>query len=52
MYWNHSVRTNDKGEGKLTFSTNDLPGKFRITIQGFTTKNVVYGEQLLNVKKD
>lgn len=51
LYWNHSLLTNDKGEGQATFYTGDIPGKFRIIIQGITNKNVVYGEQSFEVKK-
>jgi hypothetical protein len=50
LYWNYSVLTNANGEAELTFYTGDIPGKFRIVVQGVTTGNVVYGEQFFEVK--
>jgi len=50
IYWNYSVLTNANGETELTFYTGDIPGKFRVVVQGVTTGNVVYGEYFFEVK--
>jgi hypothetical protein len=51
LYWNYSVLNNENGEAELTFYTSDIPGKFRVVIQGITGANVVYGEHFFEVKK-
>ncbi len=51
IYWNHSLLTDDKGEAEVTFFTSDIPGKFRIVVQGLTQDNVVYGEKMFEVRK-
>jgi hypothetical protein len=51
LYWNYAVLTNKNAESELSFYTSDIPGKFRIVIQGITTDNVVYGEYFFEVKE-
>ncbi|HEX8335063.1 MAG TPA: hypothetical protein VF622_20730 [Segetibacter sp.] len=51
LYWNYSILNDEKGEAEVTFYTSDIPGKFRVVIQGITGTNVVYGEHFFEVKK-
>ncbi|MCX2575134.1 hypothetical protein [Pedobacter sandarakinus] len=49
IYWNYQLEVSEKGENKLTFTTGDLPGKYKIIVQGISSKGVVYGEKEFEV---
>lgn len=49
LYWNYAVTTDKNGEAELSFYTGDIPGKFRIVVQGVAIGNVVYGEYYFDV---
>jgi hypothetical protein len=49
LYWNYALATDKNGEAALSFYTGDIPGKFRIVVQGVATNNVVYGEYYFDV---
>jgi hypothetical protein len=51
IYWDYSRLTMAGKEAEVTFYTSDIPGKFRVVIQGITSNNVVYGEHLFEVRK-
>ncbi|TDH29255.1 hypothetical protein EXU57_04095 [Segetibacter sp. 3557_3] len=51
LYWKHAQLTNENGEAEISFYTGDIPGKFRVVIQGLTTDDVLYGEQVFTVKE-
>jgi hypothetical protein len=51
LYWNYAVTTDKNGDAEISFYTGDIPGKFRIVVQGVTTDNVVYGEYYFDVKE-
>lgn len=36
LYWNPEVITNTDGKQKLEFYTSDLPGKYKIVVEGIT----------------
>lgn len=38
-------------ETELSFYTSDIPGKFRIVVQGVTDKDVVYAEAYYEAEK-
>jgi len=50
LYWNYSALTNASGELELSFYTSDIPGKFRIVVQGITKEHVLYGEYFFEVR--
>lgn len=37
LYWASQIPLTDKGEGKLSFFTSDIPGKYIVVIQGLTS---------------
>lgn len=43
LYWNPQMATNDKGEAEIRFYTNDVVGKFTITVQGISMQGVFSG---------
>jgi hypothetical protein len=51
IYWKYNVPVNSSGETNLWFFTNDITGRFRIIAQGVTQEDVLYSEQIFNVKK-
>jgi hypothetical protein len=52
LYWNYCALTNANGELELSFYTSDIPGKFRIVVQGIAKELVLYGEQFFEVRGD
>ncbi|UKT65795.1 hypothetical protein [Pedobacter mucosus] len=50
-YWNYQYIINKNVQNSLTFTSGDLTGEFKIVIQGITEKGVVYGEKLVNIKR-
>jgi uncharacterized protein YfaS (alpha-2-macroglobulin family) len=50
VYWNYTVVTDKKGEAIITFSTNDLNGRFTCVLQGYTTQGAVSGKTTFTVK--
>jgi hypothetical protein len=52
LYWNYAIITSNNGEAEFSFYTGDIPGKFRIVVQGVSTDNVVYGETYFDVKAE
>ncbi len=52
LFWDYSVSVNSDKPIELSFYTSDISGKFRVIVQGVTTKGVVHGEYVFNVKKD
>jgi hypothetical protein len=49
VFWNYSVEVTNGKLPELSFNLSDIPGKFRVIIQGVTTKGVVHAEQVFNV---
>jgi hypothetical protein len=52
LYWNYSVAIGSDKPQELSFYTSDIPGKFKVIVQGVTTEGVVLGEYIFNVLKD
>jgi len=50
VYWNYQFNIDKKGENPLVFTTGDLTGDFKITIQGISDKGPVYGEKMISIK--
>ncbi|MGF1922631.1 MAG: hypothetical protein ACQUHE_00515 [Bacteroidia bacterium] len=50
IYWNYGEMLNSKKETELSFYSSDISGKFKIVVQGVTTKDVVYVEHFFDVK--
>ncbi len=40
IYWNPSIKTNDKGEAKVSFYGSDISGKYKISIMGVSYKGL------------
>jgi hypothetical protein len=51
VFWNYSVELINGKLPELSFNTSDIPGKFRVIIQGVTTNGVVHGERVFEVIK-
>jgi hypothetical protein len=49
VYWNPEVITDKTGKAKVQFYNNDVPGNYRITIEGVTAKGIL-GRQVFNYK--
>lgn len=49
IYWSNGILLNKK-EREITFYTSDIIGKFKVIVQGVSTKNVVYGDYTFEVK--
>lgn len=49
LYWNPEVVTDEKGMAVLSFYTSDLPGAFRITVEGMNRDNVGQGAKVIAV---
>lgn len=53
IFWDYSVPVNTEKPTEFSFYTSDIPGKFKVIVQGVTTNGVVHGEYMFNVvKKD
>ncbi len=50
LYWNPTVLITGRETAVLSFYTGDLPGRFKIVVQGRTDNDVVYGEYFFTVK--
>ncbi|OMP75086.1 hypothetical protein [[Flexibacter] sp. ATCC 35208] len=42
LYWNHLMHNNIDGKASFNFYTNDLPGIYKLVIQGITEKGPFY----------
>ncbi|GAA4336502.1 hypothetical protein GCM10023149_45360 [Mucilaginibacter gynuensis] len=51
IYWNHGVAINSEEETAISFYASDVTGPFRVIVQGFSDKDLVYGEHSFSVKK-
>lgn len=51
IYWNYLIFINNKNTKVVDFNTGDLTGKFKIVVQGITTKGAIYGEKEITVNK-
>jgi hypothetical protein len=40
IYWNHSVDLHSSEVTSYSFPTTDLPGRYRVTIEGMTDRQV------------
>jgi hypothetical protein len=49
LFWQPVTITNDKGEARLEFYTNDLPGVYVCVIEGITDKGVIQQQVLFKV---
>ncbi len=36
LYWNPDIRTDDEGRAEISFSASDVPGKYRIVVEGIS----------------
>ncbi len=52
LFWQPVTITNEKGEAKLEFYTNDLPGVYACIIEGITDKGVVQQQILFKVNNE
>jgi hypothetical protein len=46
LYWNPSVVTDKEGTAKVEFWTSDLPGKYKVIIQGISTLGQVINTEM------
>jgi hypothetical protein len=37
LYWSPNVNTNEKGNGRISFFTGDIPGKYLVVLQGISS---------------
>jgi hypothetical protein len=51
IYWKYLAKVTSTNEAEFSFYTNDIPGRFKIVVQGRTTNDVIYGEKTINVVK-
>jgi hypothetical protein len=51
IYWKYLAKITSTNEAEFSFYTNDIPGRFKIVVQGRTTNDVIYGEKTINVLK-
>ncbi len=51
LYWKHIAKVSSSGTAEFSFYSNDITGRFKIVVQGLTTKDMVYGEQMFEVAK-
>jgi hypothetical protein len=49
LFWGPTIWTDDKGEAKVTFYTNDVKGRMNIRLQGCSAKGVFKGESSFEV---
>jgi hypothetical protein len=50
LFWKSGIVINNKGEAECSFYTGDIVGKFSIVVQGVGSTNLIYGEQMFEVK--
>ncbi|TDQ08820.1 hypothetical protein [Pedobacter metabolipauper] len=51
LYWNAGTVMSAK-EKEIIFYTGDIPGKFRIVVQGITDRDVIFGQHDFEVKEN
>jgi hypothetical protein len=51
IYWKYLAKITSTNEAEFSFYTNDIPGRFKIVVQGRTANDVIYGEKTINVLK-
>ncbi|HWB26162.1 MAG TPA: hypothetical protein VG738_11810 [Chitinophagaceae bacterium] len=51
LFWQAGILVNGNNKLHLSFYTGDIPGRFKIIIQGRTNGDVVYGESTFTVTK-
>lgn len=51
IFWDYAVPVQKGKPASLTFLTSDIEGRFRIVIQGVTSKGVIHEEQVFSVVK-
>lgn len=50
IYWNYGLLLNKSNAQEITFYTSDMPGKYKIIVQGIGNEDVVFGEHTFTVK--
>jgi hypothetical protein len=50
IFWSYATLLNAEKETTLGFHTSDITGKFKVIVQGITNKDVVYAENVFEVK--
>jgi hypothetical protein len=51
LFWAPGIILDSTGKAKFSFLTGDLAGRYRISVQGVSTEDVVVGESFFEVKK-
>lgn len=51
IFWNYASVLDKEKETSLDFYTSDIPGKYRIVVQGITQNQVIYNESFFEVKR-
>ena len=51
LYWKYLAKVSSSDTAEFSFYSNDITGRFKIVVQGLTTKDMVYGEQTFEVAK-
>lgn len=51
IYWKYLAKVTSTNDAEFSFYTNDIPGRFKIIVQGRTANDVIYGEKTINVIK-
>jgi len=50
IYWNPNLNTDENGTASISFSSSDVDGKYKITIEGITSEGEVFrATQYLNI---
>lgn len=52
LYWNPELLVNSQSERSCTFYTSDMPGKYRVVVQGVTTENKPFYKEHTIIVKD
>lgn len=50
IYWNYNMALKKGTASALSFYTGDIAGKFKVTVQGLSNKDVIYAEHFFEVK--
>ena len=51
IYWSPYIFVNDEGMAELSFFSADLPGRYRVVVEGVTVKGKpVFGESFIEIK--
>lgn len=51
IFWNYALVLNKDKETSIDFYTSDVPGKYRIVVQGITQTQVIYNENFFEIKR-